>query len=1269
VVKKDMQNMDYLYENLGDERFQEFCSTLIAKEFPNMQAFPVGQPDGGRDSLVYLMDSPKKSFIVFQVKFVKNPKSLPDAHKWLIGILRGEIEKIEKLIPKGAKEYYLLTNVDGTAHLNTGSKDKANEILEDSIPIPAQCWWREDISRRFEKDPIFKWSFPEILNGQDILNSLIFQNINENKENREAVINAYLTDQYKLDNEVKFKQIDLQNKLIDLYTDVPLRIKAFNRKNKKLKNILDYFNVSNRSIIEEESLFHRREEGIGAANFLLNPLIQNGIERILLEGGPGQGKSTMSQYICQVHRARLLNKTDDLNLLPENIYKCPMRIPFKIDLRHIASWVEKKNPYSSLLSDDLFNRIWSKSLESFMIGHISYHSPNHDFIISDLIAIIKNHPILIVFDGFDEIADINARQEVIDFIDRGIERLKANTKFIQILITSRPAAFSNTSSFPIDVYPHFELTDITSPCITEYVKKWIKANKMDNRDGNEIKRLVEEKLQIPHLRELAKNPMQLAIFLSLLKTRGESLPNKRTALYDSYIDLFFNREAEKNQEIRDKRDLIIDIHKYLAWVLHSEAELYKNNGSITLEQLIDKLKNYLEKEGHATDIAESLFQVVKERVCALVSRVQGTYEFEVQPLREYFCAKYLYETAPYSPPGDEKKGTKPERFNAIARDFYWNNVVRFYSGCFDKGELPMLVDEIKELQRDSLLKYTNYPRLLTSQLLSDYVFTQYPKYLKDVVKIIVDGINIGGIINQNSRFRDADEPISLPNECGRIEIIKECFEQLKHLPHNDYVTELIGLIVNNPCEEALELWKAELQNFSSGQTLEWFEYAYRMQIIHKIEKSILSDIVSQDTNLSSQERKLQIIINGNRFDVINHNIQLKQIALEGILNGKIFAMPHRKKDDSSLQSLSMLLHPFIVDTIIYEIEDKNGRFLDVIRNRFRFFDMEYDDTLGSETYSSDDIDNSVKMLYDSIGGDLKSNLSDWKHSLRKWDFLIEKFRNLFGDKWAFKILSTIIAGIKDENLPNEKYYPLSDASISLCKRAKYARNKSGYVDYWKQQFNQSVDLLFICLMFFTWATPRVFTKLYDKLQDVIAQFSKDDILLLSNSLMRTTRHNILKKLQAEEIIDFLQSKPFPLEIKYLITYRFPGEIRENFICSQDNNIQNIFGIEIAKTKFESLIKNFFQNTENKLLLSEIKECYQLFSNYDINDEYIYHHYIRFRDDNNFTNIPLDIARDIMEEPISYPRIIASMAEKSCRVYANKNINIVGKAANDDHWFD
>jgi hypothetical protein len=247
--------MDYLYENLGDERFQEFCSVLIAKEFPNVQAFPVGQPDGGRDALAYSTDSPKKDFIVFQVKFVRNPQNDNEPHKWLTNILKDEAPKIEHLIPKGAKGFYLLTNVPGTAHLDNGSIDKVNEILANSISIPAQCWWRDDISRRFEKDILFKWSFPEILNGQDILNLLIFQNIHEKKDAREVVIKAYLLDQYKIDNEVKFKQIDLQNKLIDLYADVPLRVKKINLKNRNLRRILEAVSIPNRRMFEEDLFF------------------------------------------------------------------------------------------------------------------------------------------------------------------------------------------------------------------------------------------------------------------------------------------------------------------------------------------------------------------------------------------------------------------------------------------------------------------------------------------------------------------------------------------------------------------------------------------------------------------------------------------------------------------------------------------------------------------------------------------------------------------------------------------------------------------------------------------------------------------------------------------------------------------------------------------------------------------------------------------------------------------------------------------------------
>lgn len=44
--------------------------------------------------------------------------------------------------------------------------------------------------------------------------------------------------QYEMDNEVKFRQIDLQNGLFDLYTDVPIQIKKMDEKNKILKQTL-----------------------------------------------------------------------------------------------------------------------------------------------------------------------------------------------------------------------------------------------------------------------------------------------------------------------------------------------------------------------------------------------------------------------------------------------------------------------------------------------------------------------------------------------------------------------------------------------------------------------------------------------------------------------------------------------------------------------------------------------------------------------------------------------------------------------------------------------------------------------------------------------------------------------------------------------------------------------------------------------------------------------------------------------------------------------
>lgn len=957
-----------------------------------------------------------------------------DIHKWFIDTMDGEIEKINKLIPKGAIRYYLLTNVRGTAHLDSGSKDKFNKILENKISIPSICWWREDLSILFEKDPLFKWSFPQILNGQDILNSILFDSINENKDRRGNVIRAYLTDQYEIDNEVKFKQIDLQNRLLELFTDVPIRIKKINTKNKSLKYTLNLLgqNYGNEEsfIIDDYGFNNNINNNWCAAEFILHPKVQIDIDRILLEGGPGQGKSTISQYVSQVHRVRLLEKISDINLLKQNIRDTPIRLPFKIDLRDIASWVERKNPYQGIISEDYFNSNWQKSLESFLIAHIFYHSKQVEFNSNDFLEIAKLSPILFVFDGFDEIANIRVRGEVIDFINIGITRLSVNSKAIQVIITSRPAAFSDSVGFSIDNYPHFELTDITRQIINEYVEKWIKSSKLGERDANELKKLINEKLEMPHLKDLAKSPMQLAILISLLKTKGQSLPNKRTALYDSYIELFFDRESEKNELIRDKRDLIIDIHEYLAWILHSEAEMLKNNGSIQIEKLNLLLKDYLTNEGHSTEIADQLFVVMNERVCALVSRVQGTFEFEVQPLREYFCAKYLYNSAPHSSAGSNKNGSKPERFYAILRNFYWQNVVRFFAGCAGAGELDMLIQELKDLQNDEILRYTNYPRIITSQILSDYVFTQKPKKLSEVVKIIVDGINIGNIINQNHR---SNEPLLLPNECGRKEVVIECFNQLMLFPQNNYTSELISILKNNPSEN-LTKWTELYEKFNGEKLTKWLEYGYKIGLIYKIQEDVLLNIL-EEGNIVETKIRLQTIIHGNRFELINKNLKYKQIVFDCIQNAEINTYMSTSNKDS-LNFLSAILHPFILPRII-KSEVIGGTFI----NHFEVygpgrFQTDTPNKSISEFEVLDEIDKKIEILKNSISPLFEIGITEFKSNIELWDLLVENLRQEFNNTRISFIVATIAAGVKSTDKISDVYRDLNNERVSLCKRVR-----------------------------------------------------------------------------------------------------------------------------------------------------------------------------------------------------------------------------------------
>jgi hypothetical protein len=191
--------MDYPFENLDPEKFQEFCQSLLAKEFSGMQCFPVAQPDGGRDALAYFPDASSRNFVMFQVKFVRNPFAESDPHKWLQSKIAEELPKIRNQITKGAKNFVLLTNVRGTAHPDSGSIDIISQLLNKELGIPSQCWWRDDLSRRLDNSWDLKWVHPELMTGKDLIRFIVENGLSEDKERRSSAIRAFVKDQFNIE--------------------------------------------------------------------------------------------------------------------------------------------------------------------------------------------------------------------------------------------------------------------------------------------------------------------------------------------------------------------------------------------------------------------------------------------------------------------------------------------------------------------------------------------------------------------------------------------------------------------------------------------------------------------------------------------------------------------------------------------------------------------------------------------------------------------------------------------------------------------------------------------------------------------------------------------------------------------------------------------------------------------------------------------------------------------------------------------------------------
>lgn len=456
-------------------------------------------------------------------------------------------------------------------------------------------------------------------------------------------------------------------------------------------------------------------------------LLSSGVPFTLVRGAPGQGKSTLSQYVCQAHRRYFIPASEESYSLPE--LREP-RFPLRFDLSDYALWLTgadvwdhseaRKSSRSRARKGD------QASIECFLANLMQHESGGIRTAVKEVQDIFERVPTLVVLDGLDEVGSAAARGRVVAEIDKFVGRGKAYRVPPRVIVTTRPSA-GELPEPSADLFDVITLNQLTVEQRDSYLRKWCSVRGIRGKDGRSLRGSFREKSREPYINELAGNPMQLTILLDLLHEQGAATPTQRTDLYDKYVDLLLAREANKHpKSVREHKEELIEIIPFLGWYLHAHTEESQINGRMSVAELKAAMRHFQQTYGNQESVVDQLFEAASDRLWALTSKVDGTYEFEVLSLREYFAARFLYRNAGEENPNFDSTTVLRE----LLRRPYWLNTARFYGGNAKGNGIYTLTAGIEqELAHDD----ATASRLASWSLLTDGVFQRRPREARKVL--------------------------------------------------------------------------------------------------------------------------------------------------------------------------------------------------------------------------------------------------------------------------------------------------------------------------------------------------------------------------------------------------------------------------------------------------------------------------------------------------------------------------------------------------------
>lgn len=433
--------------------------------------------------------------------------------------------------------------------------------------------------------------------------------------------------QYAKDSNIRIitKQ-ELINSLFDLTNYLANLIK--NAKTEQLDNhYIDVYGTkmwgeTSENDLENDDDEFSEEFEINSKNKMLlskyvDKFLDSDYQALLILGDYGSGKTSFSY-------------TYALRLLQNFIEMKSLYLPILVKLRSYYKAIS----INQLLTDYFVNEL---AINNFNIGSLN--------------LLMRNLPIVFIFDGFDEVAkkvDYDIKHEVFKEICKfALDRTK-------IIVTCRPNYFQDESEFkrvfsdshyPYEPGENTSIEFISNSIMDldeRQIKKYLHTfDEEMKKTGVTLKDILDTIAKTHDLRDLAKRPFLLYLIIKTLPSliskykKNKSVNMRAADLYAEYTDNWLSREDRKNKTLIKRSDKELFCKEFA-------FELYKNNATgLHYKEFPKVIKNHFRHLERIEDIDYFCHDI---QSCSFLNTDgSGEFRFIHKSFMEYFVAETVVQ--------------------------------------------------------------------------------------------------------------------------------------------------------------------------------------------------------------------------------------------------------------------------------------------------------------------------------------------------------------------------------------------------------------------------------------------------------------------------------------------------------------------------------------------------------------------------------------------------------------------------------------------------